>query len=86
MQLELNHQPEVGTEDDWQYLARFDHNPSSQTGHDIREEGLHMDVYHPHETDRVADGFPPVPVESAPKYAENFFDENYLQICGRYPD
>lgn len=84
VQLELDHEPSVSAPADWEYIARFDHNPSSPTGHDIREEGLHMDVRHPHGTDRVADGFPPMPVEYAPKYAEEFFDENYLSICKRY--
>lgn len=31
--------------DDWQPVARFDHNPRATDGHDIREEGLHMDIY-----------------------------------------
>lgn len=25
-------------------IARFDHNPGGESGHDIREEGLHLDV------------------------------------------
>jgi hypothetical protein len=84
VQLEFNHSPQSGQANDWQYIARFDHKPSSQHGHDIREEGLHIDVRHPQEGDRTYTGFPPVPLDQAPKYAENHFDEMYLDICERY--
>lgn len=84
VQLEFNRYPGSGSDDRWQYIARFDHNPSTAIGHDITEEGLHMDLHHPVAEDRVAKGFPPVPICDAPHFAERFFDENYLKICERY--
>lgn len=29
----------------WETVAQFDHGPESLYGHDIAEEGLHMDLY-----------------------------------------
>lgn len=29
----------------WETVIRFDHNPAGEPGHDITEEGLHMDIY-----------------------------------------
>lgn len=84
VQLEFNHCPTTGEADDWKYIARFDHNPASLEGHDITEEGLHMDLRHPVEGDRTSYGFPPVPLSRAPAYAEDHFDEKYLEICERY--
>lgn len=84
VQLEFNHNPSAGTPDDWQYIARFDHNPSNPTGHDITEEGLHLDLHHPTEGDRKYRGFPWVPLFQAPVYAEDYFDDRYLEICNRY--
>lgn len=84
VQLEFNHSPAADRSDDWQYIARFDHKPESVEGHDIREEGLHMDLYHPTEDDRTYTDFPPVPLSLAPAYAADYFDERYLGICERY--
>mgnify|MGYP000406887101 CR=1 FL=1 len=84
VQLEFNHAPDIEESDDWGYVARFDHKPSSTDGHDIREEGLHIDIRHPQEGDRTYTNFPPVPLERAPTYAEEHFDEMYLEICDRY--
>lgn len=33
-----------GSGDDWTQIARVDHNPSSHAGHDLRTEGVHVDV------------------------------------------
>lgn len=30
--------------DDWVTIAQFDHDPSNPSGHDVYEEGLHIDV------------------------------------------
>lgn len=37
-------------------------------GHDITEEGLHMDVYRDGEKTRVKDEVPPVELTYAPRY------------------
>lgn len=47
-------------DDDWWEVVRFDHDPENPMGHDITQEGLHMDVYKFGEKARVKDDFPPV--------------------------
>jgi len=84
IQLEFNHGPGFNEEDDWKYIARFDHKPANKTGHDIRNEGLHMDLRDPNGDDREYRNFPPVPLLEAPDYAEEHFDEKYIEICERY--
>lgn len=31
--------------DEWQQIVGSDHNPGSDAGHDVTEEGVHLDVY-----------------------------------------
>lgn len=45
-------------DDDWHQVVRFDHNPANPMGHDLTEEGLHMDIYYDGEKVRVKDDFP----------------------------
>lgn len=84
VQLELNLSPVPTSQDNWVDVARFDHQPERDRGHDIRIEGLHMDVCHPTESDRVVTDFPHVPLDVAPEYCEKYFENNYEDICERY--
>lgn len=68
----------------WEEVARFDHNPHSVNGHDIRKEGLHMDIRDPDGTERRATGFPDVPVNQAPRWCEEYFKQNHHRITARY--
>lgn len=43
VQLEYDSGPWAGG--DWQPVARFDHQPNLPNGHDVYEEGLHVDVF-----------------------------------------
>jgi hypothetical protein len=85
VQLEYNRRSS-GVEDDWVDIARFDHQPENERGHDIRKEGLHMDVCHPKEKDRKVTDFPNVELASAPEFCESYFDQNYDRICLRYAE
>ena len=38
-------QLEYWLDGDWQPVVRYDHNPGMSGGHDVREEGLHRDIY-----------------------------------------
>jgi len=61
----------------WRPIARFDHNQHSQKGHDIRVEGLHMDLLDADNTKYdVLQGFESVPIEDAPEYCENYILEH----------
>ena len=57
---------------DWKPVARFDHDPAGEFGHDIEREGLHLDVYRSERKERVERGFPRVPVNQAPGWCEDY--------------
>ena len=67
----------VGTHTpDWKQVARFDHNTDPSVGHDIRKDGLHMDLYRNGEKYRVVTSFPSVPLSLAPAYCEHYLEEH----------
>lgn len=53
-------------------------------GHDITEEGLHMDVYRDGEKVRVKDDFPPVPLTHAPRYATMYIERTADRLLRRF--
>lgn len=70
--------------DEWRQVARFDHNPESPDGHDVRDEGLHLDVYRgDDEYERTWD-FPHVPVNEAPRWCEEYLRENLDFLLERF--
>lgn len=84
VQLEYNRCLPFDEPDDWIDIAWFDHQPDNENGHDIRKEGLHMDVRHPNGFDRKVTTFPNVDRNKAPHYCERYFNKNYEEICIRY--
>lgn len=77
-------QLEYQVDGEWGPVVRFDHNSVSQSGHDITEEGLHMDIYRDGEKYRVKTNFPTVPLSDAPKYAESHIRGQADQLLRRY--
>jgi hypothetical protein len=69
---------------EWSEVVRFDHEPENPNGHDITEEGLHMDVYRESEKARVKDDFPPVPLSDAPRYCITYIRKNADQLLRRF--
>lgn len=69
---------------EWVEIAKFDHHPGEDWGHDITEERLHLDVYQDGVKTHVERGFPEVPVNNAISYCEDFFDEHYKTYVRRY--
>lgn len=60
-----------GTDDpDWRVVARFDHEATSAGGHDVTEEGLHLDIYRNEERIHRLWGFPRLPAGQAMRFAE----------------
>lgn len=53
-------------------------------GHDVVEEGLHMDVYRDEEKARVKDDFPTVPLTEAPRYCIAYIRENADALLRRF--
>lgn len=68
----------------WKQVARFDHNPELGQGHDVREEGLHLDIYRDGEKVDVKRGFPHVDINDAPAFCEKFLSRNAEQLLKRY--
>jgi hypothetical protein len=77
-------QLEYRVEDDWTPVVRFDHNPAAPTGHDITEEGLHMDVFRDGEKVRVKRDFPPVSLSYAPRYCVLYIKNNAEPLLRRF--
>lgn len=68
----------------WEPIARFDHEPNSTFGHDIVEEGLHLDVYRDGEKHLVQRGFPQIPLSDAPAWCEGYLRENASSFVDRF--
>ena len=77
-------QLEYQVDGEWEPVVRFDHNSANQFGHDITEEGLHMDIYRDGENRYVKTDFPTVPLSDAPKYAESYIRGQADQLLRRY--
>lgn len=69
---------------DWFQVVRFDHDPANPMGHDITEEGLHMDIYRDAEKIRVKDDFPSVPLTYAPRYCIAYIQQHADQLLHRF--
>lgn len=73
------------TTDQWLAIARMDHNDHPQKGHNIQQEGLHLDLMDKDNTKHdVKRGFPPVPLDDAPAYAESYLENNAETIAARF--
>ncbi|APX98555.1 DUF7718 family protein [Natronorubrum daqingense] len=84
VKLEYNISNNTALLEKWEEVARFDHNPESQDGHDITDEGLHMDLIEPNGDDRRAWGFPDVPINDAPRWCESYFESNHRRLTKRF--
>jgi hypothetical protein len=68
----------------WRTVARFDHDISGEQSHDVREEGLHLDIYRDGEKEDVLRGFPSVSIEHAPRYAEEYLKRHADRLLQRF--
>ena len=84
IQLEYNMNPDMGNPSvhDWRQVARFDHRHGG--AHDVRYNGLHMDVYKQGHKYRIARNFPGVPIEEAPQYCLDYFKRRLKQLVSRF--
>ena len=62
-------------EDGWTPVVHYDHDPASMHGHDVTDEGLHLDVYRDGETYRQEYVAPPMPAGVALDFAEDLGGE-----------
>ena len=69
---------------DWRTVARFDHDITGEQSHDVREEGLHLDIYRDGEKHQVRTGFPPVPLNRAFRYSEDYLTQNADRLLTQF--
>lgn len=82
-QLEYNHSlNESGGPTDWDVVARFDHN--IQGIHDVREEGLHMDLFPNTDQAKKVWNFRERPIHMYPQYCRDFLERHASHYLGRY--
>lgn len=85
VKLEYNTHERPMEGEDYETIARFDHNPDGANGHDIRDEGLHMDVRVPGGPDKRVWDFPTeLRVNEAPKWCEEYFDVNHAALAREF--
>jgi hypothetical protein len=77
-------QLEYRVEGEWEPVVHFDHNPAAPDGHDIVEEGLHMDIYRDGEQYMVKTDFPPVQLSDAPRYCVSHIKQHADKLLRRY--
>lgn len=77
-------QLEYRLDGDWEPVIRFDHNPESVYGHDVAEEGLHMDIYRDDEKYLVRQDFPPMKLSRVPRYCETYIENNADRLLRRF--
>lgn len=84
LQLEYNLTASLdgGSPAEWTPVARFDHNEDGP--HDIREEGLHLDVYRDGEKYRRVRNFPAVVPNEAIGFCEQYFKQNADYLLARF--
>lgn len=70
----------------WRVVARFDHDATSGGGHDITEEGLHLDIYRDGIRYRRAWGFPRLSPDRAMRYCERYLERNSGRLIARFED
>lgn len=70
--------------DDVREVVRFDHNPEMEGGHDVAQEGLHMDVYRDGEKIRTEQLAPPEPPNRALTRAEGHLAEHAERYVERF--
>jgi hypothetical protein len=77
-------QLEYQLEDGWTEVFRFDHDPTSEGGHDVRTEGLHMDVYCNGRKVETEDVFPPLEAGDALGFAEEHLSKHSERYINRF--
>ncbi|WP_436910192.1 DUF7718 family protein [Halosimplex marinum] len=69
---------------DWRPVVRYDHDRDAEGGHDITDEGLHIDIYRDGEKVDVKDVYGPVPAAEGFDHAEDDLRENVQRYIKRF--
>lgn len=70
--------------DGWAEVVRFDHDEDAEGGHDVTDEGVHMDVYRDGEKIRTEQVAGPMPAGEALDFAEDHLAEELERLIRRF--
>lgn len=84
VQLEYDLAAEEESGASWRVVARFDHDTASEGGHDVSEEGLHLDVYRNGRRYARSHSFPKLPPGAAMRYGETYLREHADRFLDRF--
>jgi hypothetical protein len=73
-------------EGEWTSVVRYDHDPASVHGHDVTDEGLHIDVYRDGVKYRREYVAPPMPAGVALDFAEDHLAKNTQRFTRRFEE
>lgn len=77
-------QLEYEVDGDWYPVVRYDHDVESEFGHDVHEEGIHIDIYRDSEKFRTEYVAPPMPPTVALDRAEDHLANNLEGFIRRF--
>lgn len=77
-------QLEYRLDEEWVEVVRFDHDPTSEVGHDVSEEGVHVDVYRAGQKIRSEEVFPPMPASDALTFVEDHLAQHAEAYVRRF--
>lgn len=77
-------QLEYAAADEWCAVVRYDHDAIGEFGHDVSEDGLHVDVYRDGEKYRTEYVAPPMPAKRALDRAEDHLANNLEGFIRRF--
>ncbi|RQG87134.1 hypothetical protein EA462_15440 [Natrarchaeobius halalkaliphilus] len=72
--------------DEWTTVVRYDHDVKSEFGHDVSEEGVHIDIYRDGEKYRTEYVAPPMPAKYALDRAEDHLANNLVGFIRRFEE
>ena len=72
--------------DEWCEVVRYDHDPVSEFGHDVTDEGLHIDIYRDGEQYRTEYVAPSMPASIALDRAEEHLAQNLQGFIQRFEE
>lgn len=77
-------QLEYVIDDEWQPVVRYDHDAIGEFGHDVSDEGIHVDVFRDGEKYRTEFIAPPLPATRALDLAEDHFATHLEAFIRRF--
>jgi hypothetical protein len=79
-------QLEYKIDDEWHSVVRYDHDTGGDFGHDVSEEGVHIDIYRSGEKHRTEYVAPPMPAKRALDRAEDHLFNNLEGFIRRFEE